>query len=50
MQLPAEQVSVRVQGLPSLHAVPLAFALQAVWLVVGVHCWHWLNGLAAPPA
>jgi hypothetical protein len=50
VQFPAEQASVCVQALPSLHAVPLDFALQAVWLVVGVHCWHWLLGLPAPAA
>jgi hypothetical protein len=39
VQVPATQVSVWVQALPSLHAVPLA-GLQAVWLVLGAHCWH----------
>ena len=35
-----------VQSSPSLQA----FALQAVWLVAGVHCWHGLLELVAPAA
>jgi hypothetical protein len=42
--------SLLVQALPSLHEVPLALGLHAVWLVAGVHCWHWLLGLPAPLA
>ena len=49
-QAPPAHVSFVVQALPSLHAVPLVFALHAVWLVVGVHRWHWLVGFPAPPA
>jgi hypothetical protein len=49
-QVPAVHWSLLVHALPSLHAVPLVFALQAVWLVAGMHCWHWLVGLPAPPA
>jgi hypothetical protein len=41
-------MSLRVQAFPSLHEVPLVFGLHAVWLELGVHCWHWLLGLVAP--
>ena len=23
-------------------------AVHAVWLVAGVHCWHWFDGLTSP--
>jgi hypothetical protein len=50
LQVPAVHLSLLVQALPSLHEVPLALGLHAVWLVAGVHCWHWLLGLPAPLA
>jgi hypothetical protein len=29
---------------------PFSFGVQAVWLVPGVHCWQWLDGLVSPAA
>ena len=47
-QAPAWQVSVWVQALPSLHAVPLAPLDHAVVEVAGAHTWHGLAGLTVP--
>ena len=47
-QTPAVQTSLLVQALPSLHVVLLDFAVQLVWLVVGVQVWHWFAGSVAP--
>jgi hypothetical protein len=44
VQVPAWQVSVRVQGLPSLQTLPLVFAGLLHAPVVGLHAptsWHW---------
>jgi hypothetical protein len=46
----AVHASLWVQALPSLQDVPVAFKVQAVWLVATVHCWHWFIGLVAPAA
>ena len=43
-QLPPWQLSLCVQALPSLHAVPLAAAGFEHWTVAGSHVpasWHW---------
>jgi len=37
-----------VRAFPSLHEVPSAFGLQAVWLALDKHCWHWSAGLGSP--
>ena len=37
---PPWQVSLWVHALPSSHDMPSTFALHAVWLAAGVHCWH----------
>jgi hypothetical protein len=49
-QTPALQMSWLVHALPSLHAVPVDFAVQLVALVLGVQAWHWFAGLVASAA
>jgi hypothetical protein len=43
--LAPSQASSFVQALPSSQAVSDDFGVQAVLLVAGVHCSHWLAGL-----
>ena len=46
----ALQTSLLVHALPSLHAVPVDFAVQLVALVLGAQVWHWFAGLVVPAA
>jgi len=49
-QPPAVHTSFLVHAFPSLHDVPSAFRLHAVWLTLDVHCWHWFCGFVSPSA
>ena len=46
--VPPWHVSPTVHAFPSLHPVPFPFAVQPVWLLVGVHTWHGLLGFGVP--
>ena len=50
VHVPAWHVSVWVQALPSLHAVPLAFTDQALVLCAGSQAWQLFAGFTVPAA
>jgi hypothetical protein len=49
-QSPAVQMSLLVQALPSLHAVPVDFAVQLVGLALAAQVSHWFAGFVVPVA